>query len=195
MSVIYSHLDVIRVSDCSPTPYREMIQNHLLKLSPRDRYKRFFSAVSDQSIIKYVEGLSMTRHSRSAVFVMLSDGADEVVGMCHIAVMPEGGAELAVSTDADYRNKGIATALLSVAMNHCTLVGIQEVYVSCLAANSAMVHIADKIGVEAITHVDMDVYMGKASPRQLSVEDECVRFYDLSLKFINEYMWCGKSPS
>ena len=97
----------VMVPICSLGPeQRPRILQHLLALSPSDRYLRFGYAANDEQVQAYVDGLNFERDEIFGIF----NSRLEIVAMAHLALhLKEGAqacAEFVVSVQHRSRGRG-----------------------------------------------------------------------------------------
>lgn len=124
------------------------IAQHLLKLSPQDRYLRFGHPASDEQIGRYVEGLDLAHDDVFGVF----NRQLALVAWIHLAYPPADSgseeAELGISVGAHLRGTGLGKRLFEHAMLLARNRGIATLRIHALAENKAMLHIARAAGAE-----------------------------------------------
>ena len=89
---------------------RPHVEAHLLRLDATDRRMRFCGVVSDRSIVRYCEQIDWSRTIGLGCFI----GA-QLSGMAELKLAKEAPAsiaELAITVEPPFQNKGIGTALL-----------------------------------------------------------------------------------
>ncbi|HYE00988.1 MAG TPA: GNAT family N-acetyltransferase [Alphaproteobacteria bacterium] len=121
-----------------------LYRDHLMRLSPGDRYDRFCQAVGEAAIDRHI--------ARLTPFDGLLIGAFEdgvLRGAAELAWLRPAAArraELALSVEAAYRHRGLGTLLSARALAAARNRGIRQVDLLCLATNRAMIAIARKFG-------------------------------------------------
>jgi len=133
-----------------PTEFN-LLRDHLLRLDPEDRYRRFQGHASDARIVEYVAGLD---RFRAIVVAWIEDG--QMRGAAELARLGAPSlthAELAVTVEGPWQDRGIGTDLLRRALILARNRGIERVHMICLATNQRMRHLADKF---AGRMVDLD---------------------------------------
>lgn len=172
--------------------HKPMILSHLIGLSLPDRYLRFCSALSDSALTAYVDRMELIK--RDAVYGIIDIDQSTVVGMLHVARVEGDTAEFALSVDADRRKQGIGDMLFERGLLHCESVGINRIYMQCLATNQAIKRMAKKRGMamttdysESIARLSVD---GSADVTEWlkSVEQDTIALYDLNCKF-TQHQW------
>jgi len=151
-----------------PPPVRELddshratVLKHFLSLEADDRHLRFGSPTSDAVIERYVANLNFRRDALFGVF----NDALELVGIAHLAYVPSPNdsrrtAEFGVSVLHDSRDCGLGAALLARAAVHARNTHIDTLFVHCLAKNTAMMHLAQKLGMRVeFSYGDADAYL------------------------------------
>lgn len=128
--------------------YRPQILQHLVALSPDDRYLRFGYAANDQQIRRYVDGLDFKRDRLFGIFNRHLD----LVAVAHLAYPTDfsiaGFAEFGVSVSAHLRGRGFGSRLFERAAIHAVNDGVKTLYIHALSENLAMLRIARKAGAE-----------------------------------------------
>lgn len=122
---------------------RQQVYEHLLRLSPEDRYLRFCTAASDSFIHRYVfEVMNLDMSPSFGAFV---DG--KLVGFAHIAVIDTEKCELAFSIDTEYRGTGLARNLMKTSIGWCREHDMKKLCMSCLRQNKKMQALATSFGL------------------------------------------------
>ena len=129
--------------------HRRRIAEHLLALSPRDRFLRFGYQASDEQVGKYVERLDFGRDEVLGIF----NRRLELVAMAHLAYAPTpqrpgqpAMAEFGVSVSGKARGKGLGQRLFGRATLHARNRGIDTLFIHALSENTPMLRIARKAG-------------------------------------------------
>ena len=124
---------------------RPSLLTHFLALDQESRRLRFggggFS--SDEFLRAYVKQIDF---ERDAVFGVL-DADLCLIGVAHLARGAE-YAELGISVLPSHRGQGIAAALLERAHTYARNRDISVLLMHCLAENAAMIHLANKQGMQ-----------------------------------------------
>lgn len=140
------HVDRLTLEELSAAD-APAVRDHLKRLGEFDRYSRFFSAMSDDGIERYVDGLDWSR--------MLAAGLyrnDSLIGLAELGwaetpAVPEGApfgmakpsiAELAVTVDPAYRHRGIGTWLVSEVVRCGRIAGIGHIEASWIGGNDSI---------------------------------------------------------
>jgi len=135
------------------------IVDHYCRLDPDDRYRRFFSATSDEVIRTLVSSWDWQR----TVAVGARRG-DRLVGLCEIGWERDHGparAELGLSVDRDMRNRGLATWLTRACLEAAMARGVRTLEARWLWENDAVAKIMRQLGAEIGMHESFMV--GRAS--------------------------------
>lgn len=120
---------------------RDLVEAHLLRLTPEDRYMRFGYHAHDEQIIKYV------RESFDAPMSQwfgLFDDSDNAVATAHAVMIAADKAELGLSVDSEARGLGYGQSVFSRAVTWARSSGAKQIYMQCLSENKAMQHLARK---------------------------------------------------
>ena len=144
--ILLNAIDEKSVQKLVPTLFTDKILAHLLKLSSEDRRLRFGYNISDKSIEDYVKRMTAT----DIVFAVFDMNLD-IIAMAHFAQLADGSAELGLSVNETARGQKYGTKLFSRAMLTAKVLGINEIFVQCLAENAAMQHIARKFTMDVET--------------------------------------------
>ena len=145
-NIIINAFDEKSVQKLTPTHFKKRICDHLLRLSEADRYLRFGYQIKDEGIQSYVD-----RMSEQDIVFAIFNGKLEIVAMAHFVLLDDGSAELGLSVNEDYRGKNFGFKLFSRAILTAKVLGINEIFVQCLAENKAMQHIAKKFEMKVIS--------------------------------------------
>ncbi len=147
---------------------REELITHFERLDMRDRGLRFGHAVSTERLRAYIEGIDF---ERDTVFGVRDDDGS-LCGVTHLACWPD-AAELGLSVLAPLRGQGIAQAMFNRAVLRARNRGTIELFMHCLAENSAMMHIARKAGMKVVVeHAEGDACLELAPADAFSVGKE-----------------------
>jgi RimJ/RimL family protein N-acetyltransferase len=127
--------------------HRPRILNHLLALTPGDRYLRFGHVAADAQIGRYVDLLDFDRDEVFGIF----NRRLELVAMAHLASLgPKDekprSAEFGVSVAAGSRGRGFGARLFDRAALHARNRGIDCLLIHALSENTAMLRIARNAG-------------------------------------------------
>ena len=126
---------------------RALVPDHLLRLDSEDRRFRFFQSINDTSIIDYCERIDWAQTAFFGFF-----DKDDLRGMAEL-VLPRaacaGEAEIALTVERSYRNRGIGSDLVHRALAHARNRHIGNVHLSCLYENASMRFTAAKCGGRA----------------------------------------------
>lgn len=125
---------------------RGRILQHLLELSPRDRYLRFGYAASDEQVRRYVEGLDFERDELFGIHNRRLD----LIAMAHLAFAPaeqhSDCAEFGVSVSSHARGRGYGARLFERAVVTARNEGVGMLFIHALSENTAMLKIARNAG-------------------------------------------------
>ncbi len=137
----FSHSDEVRKLLFSE---RGKIYEHFLRLDAEDRRRRFFGAISDDSIQEYCNAISMVRGVTLGCFV---DGVLRGVGeLRRHGTWWNGQAEVAITVERDFQGRGIGTELLRRLLEIATNRLIKTVNLFCETDNVPMQKVARKLG-------------------------------------------------
>ena len=124
-----------------PTEF-DLLKEHLLRLAPQDRRLRFTGQCDDATVARHADGLD---RFRALVVAWIEDG--QVRGAAEVLRFDPPGAEraeLAVTVEKDWQDRGVGTELLRRALTIARNRGVEQVLMVCLAENSRMRHLAEK---------------------------------------------------
>lgn len=161
---------------------REALRRHFLALDKEDLRLRFEHAISELTLMQYVDSLDF---EHDAVFGVFDDRL-ELAGVAHLGLRGE-IAEFGVSVAPGHRGEGVGTALYRRAYEYCRNHRIRTLFVHCLHENAAMMHIARKAGMEIVTdanEVEAHLRVPAGDPLSFTEEmiDDRVGLFDLALK-------------
>ena len=168
--------------------HRAKVLDHFLKLNDEDRRMRFGTQTPDEVLKRYVEGINFSKDTVLGIF----DAQLNIIGIAHLAYLPavkrySTSAEFGVSVLPEGRAQGLGTALLGRAAIHSRNTQIDTLFVHCLANNRAMMHLAQKAGMQVeYAYGDADAYLKlpPANPGTIVVEaaNEQWADFDYALK-------------
>ena len=147
-----------------------LLKHHFDKLDVAAVHLRFGNNLSREARRAYVDRIPFARDALFGVF------ADDLtlLGVAHLACL-SGAAELGISVLASHQNKGVGSALFDRAAMHASNLQIVELFMNCLAQNSAMMHIARKAGMRIVVeNADADAYLELPPGTPFSVGQEFV---------------------
>ena len=134
--------------------------DHLLALTPSDKILRFEYNIQDDTIVSFVDRVRSDPQSHT-IFAIYNDDL-VIVGVGHISVIDK-RMELAFSVLAEYQGRGYGGALMSRCLEWCRNRGITRGFMTCLAHNSAIRHLASKHGLslktrygETLAEIELD---------------------------------------
>jgi ribosomal protein S18 acetylase RimI-like enzyme len=109
-----------------------------------------------------------------------------LVGGAHLALAGD-QAELGVSVLPDQRGKGIGSALFARAAEHARNRSVRDMFMHCLAQNTAMIHIARRANMDVVIESgDADAHLALPPADLSSLGSEIladrVALYDFALK-------------
>lgn len=120
----------------------DLLREHLLRLDREDRRRRFVGHVSDDAVAAYVDAID---RFRAIVIAWIEDGAVRGAAELLRFRAPAGTrAELAVTVETAWQDRGIGTELMRQALTVARNRGLEQVLMVCLAENGRMRHLADK---------------------------------------------------
>lgn len=136
---------VVPIRSIGPA-HRGHIADHLLALSPHDRYLRFGYAANDEQIRRYVAQLNFERDELFGIF----NRKLELIAMAHLAfsVDPQclSCAEFGVSVAEAARGRRYGSLLFERAVMNARNEGVSMLFIHALSENTAMLRIARGAG-------------------------------------------------
>jgi len=125
-----------------------LYQEHLLRLTPSDRCNRFMGTVCDDRVRAYCAGLKWPSTVVLGAFI---DGELRGVGeLAMVTRFPRPVAEIALSVEAPWQNRGIGTLLLRHVLTMARNRYVARVYMMCLLDNRKMQKIARRFDANLI---------------------------------------------
>jgi RimJ/RimL family protein N-acetyltransferase len=160
-------------------------QDHLLKLSDRDRHMRFGGIVSDEAIMKYVDNINLER----GVVKVMHDGDNKVVAAIHVEIFKDGGtAEIGLSVDEAYRGRGLSHDLFKAALRWLQTHKVERAYLMCLRENSPMIHIAKSEGMKLRPEgSEMEAFMDVGNATIFTYWDEVAQEQCAWCEYVNNW--------
>jgi GNAT superfamily N-acetyltransferase len=147
-------------------------RDHLLRLDPDSRHRRFSGAVSDEVIVRHAATI---RDFGVVVHGFFMDGILRGAAELRLAGLLSRVAEAAFSIEAAWQSLGIGTVLLERTLLAARNRGIRRLQMLCLADNSRMQQLARKFAAEL--SFDFGSVVGEVGPARstpLSLLRECV---------------------
>ena len=130
--------------------HRARIGEHLLALSPQDRYFRFGFSANDRQVQAYVDSLNFDRDEIFGIY----NRRLKLIAMAHLAYSSEtrvsASSEFGVSVLANVRGRGYGGRLFERAVMHARNEGVTTMYVHVLSENTAMLKIARRAGASVV---------------------------------------------
>ena len=134
---------------------RDGVVAHFLSLSAEDRRLRFGSSLSAEGIASYVDRIDFERDAAFAVH----DDSLLIVGIAHVALSDD-HAELGLSVLPAHRGRGVGSALFERGAQHARNRFVRTLFMHCLRENAAIVHIAQRFGMQIVTESgDADAHL------------------------------------
>lgn len=122
------------------------VRDHLKRLDEMDRYSRFFSAMSDESIDRYVARLDWSRMIAAGLYQ-----DDALIGIAELgweAGTHTGTAEMAVTVDSAWRHRGIAGWLVDEAVRRARKKGVRRMEATWIGGNDSIAKIMRSHGAQ-----------------------------------------------
>lgn len=127
---------VLRVLSAMDAP---AIKKHFKRMNGVDRFSRFFSAMSDDGIDRYVDGFDWSRMTATALFE-----GEVLIALAELgweAGTRPGTAELAVSVERGFRRRGAASWVVDEVVRQGRLRGVRHMHASWIGGNDAIARI------------------------------------------------------
>ncbi len=128
--------------------WRGNLLEHLMRLDPEARRLRFMGAVGPGGIAAHV-----ARASPLALVVHAPDGLWRGCAELHPGDSPD-SAEIAVSVEGAWQNRGIGAALTAEAGRQARRLGRSDIRLTCLRHNTPMMQIARHLSARAVPLAD-----------------------------------------
>lgn len=135
-------------------------RNHLLRLDPESRNRRFSGAVSDEFVVRHA---AMAHEFGVVVHGFFVDGT--LRGAAELRPYGSGLAregEAAFSIEQPWQSQGVGSVLLGRTLLSARNRGIKSLHMHCLADNRRMQQLARKF--EADLHFDFGSVVGEVDP-------------------------------
>lgn len=120
-------------------------RDHLLRLDPESRHRRFSGAVSDEIIVRHAASIT---DFGVVVYGFFLDGILRGAAELRPAGAFAHDAEAAFSIEAPWQSHGVGTALLQRTLLTARNRGIRRLEMQCLAENRRMQQLARKFAAE-----------------------------------------------
>ena len=103
--------------------------------------------MNEALIARYVGGIDFSHDQLFGVFAAES----RLIGLAHLALDPaHRSAEIGLSVDSAYRNRGHGCALLKRAIEHSASAGYRTLFMHCLSENEIIKRLARRLGLIVI---------------------------------------------
>ena len=163
-------------------------RDHLLRLDPESRHRRFSGSVADEIVVRHAATVSAVGVVVHGFFVDgVLRGAAE---LRHIGSPLATAAEAAFSIEQPWQSQGVGTALLERTLLSARNRGIKALQMQCLADNKRMQQLARKF--EAELSFDFGSVVGEVDPPRstpLSLMREAVADTHNIVSAILEAQW------
>ena len=161
---------------------RERIAQHLLALSPHDRYLRFGYAAADEQVQRYVDGLDFDRDELFGIYNRRLD----LIAMAHLAFAPDDQhsdcAEFGVSVSAHARGRGYGARLFERAVVVARNEGVGMLFIHALSENAAMLKIVVRSGSESEAHLQLPSATFDSRMSEIALEHYAAVDYQLKTR-------------
>jgi RimJ/RimL family protein N-acetyltransferase len=144
-----------------------MVCAHLARLAADDRYARFSRPMNESALDNFCQGVSWLRTFLLGYFV-----SDEIRGLGELRLRSyrdPSVAELALSIERDFQNRGIGTELFRGLLLLARSRGVQRVWMQYRMENLRLRHIAARFGARiTVQQGEAEGYVDLQSPSVLS---------------------------
>lgn len=120
-----------------------LLVDHLTGLDAAGRYDRFNGVVDTDWIESYAR-----RSIRPGVLVIAAHRNEQVVGVAELHPVRVDAAEVAFSVNAEWRGRGVGSALFALVLEAVWSRGLDEFEITTHSQNDAMKRLARKFGVD-----------------------------------------------
>ena len=152
---------------------RHRYSGHLLRLAPPDRYSRFTGTISETVIERRCQTLDWGR--TIVVGGFYQGELRGAVELCSDRLLWPHNAELAVSIETPFQDRGVGTALLSRALTIARNRGIERIHMLCLPDNRRMRALASRFGgIMALDDGELTIAITLPPPNQFSLAQEAL---------------------
>lgn len=134
----------------------------------------FGYAIGSEAIDRLTETM---RHSPELHDVFVAENADlEIVGTVHIARLSADSVELGFMVHEQYRNQGIANAMMSQVLDWARNRGYTGIYMHCISYNRPILKLVEKYGLEiSRDHDEADARVVLPSANWVTLQREFVK--------------------
>jgi RimJ/RimL family protein N-acetyltransferase len=139
---------------------RALIEQHLIAMTPDDRYLRFFARQSDDAIRAYVNKLDFVH---DGIFVVFNNDVSSILGLLHVAKLDSVDGheyELGLTVSDEARGMGLGLKLFDAGITWAKAQGGKRIYINCLTENKVIQHLATKLKMKCST-LDFDTKEGE----------------------------------
>lgn len=151
-----------------------LLRDHLLRLDPEARHRRFGHDVADEFISRYAARAGEYGNITYGYFV---DGNVRAVAELRPgALMRDGSAEAAFSVEGPYTNQGIATQLMGRIIRTARNRGLRHLILICLPDNAKMRAIAKHY--DAILRIEEGSIVADIVPKHADYESLASELFD-----------------
>lgn len=150
-----------------------LIEEHLIRLAPEDRKMRFCGTLNEEAIRLYCANIDWSRSTALGCFI-----EGHLRGIADLVLMPityKYEAELAITVEKPFQDRGIGTALLSKTLDLARNRFIKTAHLYCLRDNIKMRHIAKKFEATfKLDGPDVDGTLSSPWPTYRSLVEEAI---------------------
>ena len=127
------------------TSDRRAIQEHFLRLDTDSLYTRFFSQISPEFLLRYVEKMNFDINGYFGFWEN-----EQLIGLGECSLDSE-QAEVAFTVERHYQDRGLGNVLMQEVIRFAHFKGIYLLQMNCLSTNYKTLHLAQKHGLKTHT--------------------------------------------
>lgn len=174
--------------------HRERIAQHLIALTPQDRYLRFGHSAQDEQIRRYVASLDFERDEIFGIY----NRKLALIAVAHLAYAKDrqhdNCVEFGVSVLPSARGRGYGARLFDRAAMHASNDGVSLMFIHALSENAAMLKIARNAGATVERDgTESEAYLRLPAPtldsRVTELIEEQIALTDYRLKSQAKNFW------
>lgn len=141
---------IVQVQNSEIMEYQTAIINHLAELDAESQCQRFFNVRSRNLIVDWFDGLVGNKYLTDVIWVLAYDDSvpetKSLIGVGQVIIDLEKVAELALSINQTYHQKGIGTTLFGQMIRIAELASVQRLEMEFVSGNTRMASLASRFG-------------------------------------------------
>lgn len=146
-------------------------RDHLLRLSPEDRYARFHGPANEARIAAHVDGIDW--HQSLILGAFVDGDLRAAAELCLTRAAPGADAEVGLSVEPGLQGQGIGTALVAQALVLAQNRSVARLLLLCLPDNRRMQRIVRRLdGMLTYDPADVEGVVRPGRPNQVSLMQE-----------------------